>query len=146
VTGKVVVDGSVSPKWFFPENSSSEALALLRADAIHLLAPAFIAVEFASVLVSKARRGELSPVRAAGATRWFLELGIERVEDSQLVADAIDLATAYHPSLYDCLYAALALREQCPVVTADRPFYDALAAPFPQTMLWIDDLPAWLAS
>ena len=62
-----------------------------------------------------------------------------------ILARAAELALDFHPSVYDCLYAALALREQCQVVTADRPFYDALRVPFPSTMLWIEDLPAALA-
>ena len=45
-------------------------------------------------------------------------------------------------AVYDTLYLALGLREGCQVVTADRPFYDALAAAFPGTMLRVGDLPA----
>ena len=43
--------------------------------------------------------------------------------------------------LASMLYAAVALSLGCRCVTADRPFYAALAAPYPETMLWVEDIP-----
>lgn len=140
----VVVDGSVVPKWFFSEPNSIEALSILTRDWTPI-APAFVAIEWSSVLVGRVLKGDISRDRADSMFDVLLELGITFHPDRILLPVAIELATLYHRSLYDCLYAALALREGCQVVTADRPFYEALRVPFPSTMLWIEDLPAALA-
>ena len=141
----VVVDGSITPKWYFQEIHSAEAELLLTAAQLRLLAPAFLLVEFGSVLTKKIRRGELSLASGVLRSETLANAGLELADDADLLPEALELATQYHPSLYDCLYAALALREGCQVVTADRPFYDALRVPFPSAMLWIEDLPAALA-
>ncbi len=43
-------------------------------------------------------------------------------------------------SIYDSLYVALALRERCKLVTADRRLYNALSLAFSDTMLWVEDI------
>lgn len=72
-----------------------------------------------------------------GRPAWPVQL----LDTRGYLAHAYVLARYFHPSVYDCLYAAVGLSLGYQVVTADRPFYVALAKPFPQTMLWIEDLP-----
>jgi predicted nucleic acid-binding protein len=44
----------------------------------------------------------------------------------QLMAAAARLAADLDHPVYDCLYLALALQEQRPVITADRRFYEVV--------------------
>ena len=44
-------------------------------------------------------------------------------EDDQVLSVAVDLALAISHPLQDCLYLALAQREQAQMVTADRKFW-----------------------
>ena len=135
------VDASIAPKWWFPEVHSAEA-ELLRIGDFELIAPALLPIELASVFVHKFRRHQISEEQLARFSVEIARTPVRIFDAGTALAAAIDLAARYHPSLYGCLYAALALRERCQVVTADRRFYDALSKPFPQTMLWIADLPA----
>ena len=60
---------------------------------------------------------------------------------SRLMDEAIEIALRYQRSAYDALYVALALQEGCPLVTADRRLYDAVAVELPGVVLWIEDVP-----
>jgi predicted nucleic acid-binding protein len=56
-----------------------------------------------------------------------------------LLPTAFAIASAAGHSVYDCLYLALAEREDCPLVTADRRFYRAFAGGhLGHRMLWIE--------
>jgi predicted nucleic acid-binding protein len=67
-------------------------------------------------------------------------LPLELVDSRPHRALALDLATRFHPSAYDCLYAAVALAIDCQVVTADRAFFNNLRKAYPRTMLWVEDI------
>ena len=58
-----------------------------------------------------------------------------------LLLGAMSIALRFNRSIYDSLYVALAFQEDCALVTADRRLYDALAISYPETMLWIEDVP-----
>lgn len=122
-----------------------ESALLLRNKNLRLIAPDFIVAELVSVATRKVRRGELTQEGANTLLSRFPDMGVELRPSSALVQQTLDLAVNHHPSAHDCLYAALAIREQCPVVTADRKFYDALAPAFPANLVWIADLPGYLA-
>jgi predicted nucleic acid-binding protein len=143
VTTFLCVDASVAAKWWLPEAHSREA-GLLRDKGIRLVAPSLLQIELASVCAQKFRRRQISAELLSDVASQIPRLPVRIVAAGDLLPGAIELATNFHPSLYDCLYAALALREGCPVVTADRPFFDALDAAFPGTMVWIEDVPALL--
>lgn len=142
---KVVVDSSVAPKWWFDEIQATEA-SLLRGGNIQLLAPDLLIAELTNVVVQKVRAGRVSNQRALEVLNLIDEMKLVLIGSSGLKELALDLAVRFHPSAYDCLYAALAIREDCPVVTADRRFYDALVPHFPANILWIEDLPAFLTT
>jgi predicted nucleic acid-binding protein len=141
VTATYVVDSSVAAKWFFDEDHSNAAEAL-RSGVTVLIAPDLLAVELGSAAVQKVRRGQASEDIGRRVAAMVGRLPVKLFESAPLVADAFALALAHHPSVYDCLYLALALREGCRLVTADRRFYDAVAAAFPETVMWIEELPA----
>jgi predicted nucleic acid-binding protein len=137
----LVVDASIAPKWFVPEIHSQHA-SRLRAVDYRLVAPSLLSIELCSIALQKLRRGQLDEREASFLVNESARLGVELFSAEPLLSDAFRLARAYHPSVYDCLYAALAIREGCQVVTADRPFYEALERPFPGSMLWVEDIPA----
>ena len=62
----------------------------------------------------------------------------------QLLAAALDIGMEHNRSVYDALYVALALREGCRLVTADRRLYQALEPVMPATMLWVEDIQRFL--
>jgi predicted nucleic acid-binding protein len=135
---RFVVDASVAIKWYLTEEHSAAA-ALLLADEHERIAPELIIVESAQVLAKRERRGEISAPDAQ-ASLAALRDSTHLEESASLVNAAFDIAIAHHRSVYDSLYVALALRETCQLVTADRRLYNALSLPLRDTMLWIEDL------
>lgn len=131
---KYIVDSSVGFKWVVPEVNSDKATRL-RDDyeqaKLELLAPDIFPIEIAHAL-TRAERQLRIPVGTA----------------SPLLADATDTLAGYQASLlllqracelsskarigiYDCLYVALAEREQCEMVTADVRLINVLQKDFP---------------
>jgi predicted nucleic acid-binding protein len=112
-------------KWFAPEPDEAAAKAVLE-DARTLLAPALARVEVAAALVKKAQRGEMPPEECGNALDlWRRTLAADRLV---LVTDEMDLEAGCslaldlaHP-LPDCLYLALSIRLDVPLVTADQRF------------------------
>jgi len=120
---KYILDSSVAFKWFVREKDTDKALAVrddFRAGVHELLAPDVFPFEIAHALTRAERQGRI-PARDA----------------LRLLADALNTLPALHPGLpllpratelssqarigvYDCLYVALAEREQCQVVSADQ--------------------------
>lgn len=136
----LVVDASVAVKWAVPEVHAAEARRLLAANE-PLLGPTILPLEIGNILWKKTRRAELTDREA---TRVLDRLvGEIRVENDRphLLNSALQLAIRYDRSVYDSLYIALALAEECQFVTADRRLYNALAPVFPGTMLWVEDIP-----
>jgi predicted nucleic acid-binding protein len=118
----VVIDASVALKWVLVEPDSDLAVALLDQD---LIAPAFWLIEAANALW---RRGQQGQITADQVTDRIVELrnapvSSPVVDDDLLAAASLALELG-HP-IYDCLYLAMAIRENAVVVTADRRFRDA---------------------
>ena len=134
----VVVDASVAVKWFVEEEYSAQARSLLSEDTSRL-APDFILVEFAHVALKQIRRHQLPPDDARAAGTHLTRL-VALHPAPPLVRAAFEIGLTFERSIYDSLYVALAMREGCQLVTADRRLYNALASPFSDTMLWIEDV------
>ena len=120
-----IVDASVAVKWFFPEPGSQAAQALL-ADSEQLAAPALVRVEVYAAITRKVRLGEIAPEDARTACRLWagaVERGVlVLVPDEDVLPAAIELALKLRHPLQDCLYLALAERQQSGLVTADPKF------------------------
>ena len=104
-----------------------------------MVAPDFLVVELAQVLLKRARRHELRLERARGAlasVRRFVDL----IPSLPLSRDAFELAARFDRSVYDALYLALAVRDGCPLITADRRLFDAVQPHLPIAVAWIGDL------
>jgi predicted nucleic acid-binding protein len=136
---KFVVDASVAVKWFVPEEHEVAAKRLL-SGANELVGPDFLTTEIMNALARKIRRGEIDGADAQAA----LEAATPRFllyPAAPLVPRAWSIAIPYNRNAYDSLCFALALREDCPFVTADRRAYDALHDDFPTNILWVEDIP-----
>lgn len=118
----IVVDASVVAKCYLPEEGSEVADALLRSGR-PLMAPDIIQQEVASAILKQHRLNLL----AAANTRIALEQWLAHMDERLiqfipargLLEDATLLALQLKHPLYDCLYLSLAVRERCPLVTAD---------------------------
>ncbi len=121
-----VVDASVAVKWFFPESGSPAAQALLK-QSTPLTAPALARVEVYAAITRKVRLGEIAPEEARAACELWtraIETGVlSLVPDEEVLPAGIDLAIKLVHPLQDCLYLALAQREQAVLITADPKFY-----------------------
>jgi predicted nucleic acid-binding protein len=121
----IVLDASVTVKWFASEPGSAEARSLVHS-AEELLAPELTQVEVASALVKKAIRQQLSLEEAhAALTLWFEAIkdgDIVLLPDADYLAPASELALQLAHPLADCLYLALAERLGVALITADRDF------------------------
>jgi predicted nucleic acid-binding protein len=127
-------DASVALCWVVPRAHSGKALRL-RADyqrAVHdLIAPSHFPAEVASALTKSERQG----VIPAGQALPLLD---DVVNDlpvlypyAPLLRRATEISSRYRAGLYDCLYVALAERENCELITADDKLVRNLQPHFP---------------
>jgi predicted nucleic acid-binding protein len=134
-----VVDASVAIKWLVAEVHADRAEALLRADA-EILAPDLIGPEINSALWKRVRRAEITAEEAGELLLKFDRFGIAIHPCQPLIHRAIALAVALDHSPYDCLYLALSEEAACPLVTADRRFYDTVRrGKLAASIVWIED-------
>jgi len=119
----LVVDASVALKWVVQEEDSHVAALLASRE---LAAPTLLLVECANVLWVKSRRGELTQEEAARRVTVLGGAPVEWVPSEVLLDDAVKLALRIAHPVYDCVYLALATRREQVLVTADRPFAEAV--------------------
>lgn len=136
----VVVDASLVVKLFVPEQYSDQAKSLAsswEADGTLLVAPDFMASEFATALRKKIQEGGLDALEARNLISVLYDSGID-FRPSRLLHDrAIELAVELNQRLaYDCHYLALAESMNCDFWTADEPFYRAARSSYPHVR-WI---------
>ena len=119
---KYVLDASVALKWVLPEADAAKSLSL-RDDylnGIHsLLAPDTFAVEVAHGLTRAERRGIIAVSDAVPRLQNVLATVVDLHPFLPLLSRAVALSSLHRIGVYDCLYIALAEREQCKLVTAD---------------------------
>jgi len=117
----LVVDSSVALKWLKPQGEAhaAEARSLLsdhEAGTVRLIAPAHLLLEVMNALWS--HRATARQIKRA--TELLRTLRIDFVEpDVALLARAADLAVEHRITVYDAVFAALAERHGCELVTAD---------------------------
>ncbi len=131
----LVIDPTIALKCLLPEADSEKALAVI--DRHALQAPEWLAAECAQVLAHRLRRGELDREQAADALADLRLLPISWVADSQLVAQAFDIAVDIDRPIEDCLYLALAVERNLQLLTADRTLLEALEH-HPQLFVRVD--------
>lgn len=139
---RFVVDASVAAKWVLPEAYSDLALILL-SDRHDLLAPDLIWPELGNVLARRCLSGMLSVAEAKEVFQSLSRYPLAMRPTQTLVPEALVLATSLGRLIYDCLYLALARRDNAKLVTADRKFFDAVARSVTaSSIVWIEDIGA----
>ena len=135
-----VVDANVAIKWIIPEIHSEAALRLLNLDSI-LLVPDFFFPEIGNILWKRVRRGETTLENALEDLDALMGLPLQVYPSLPLMSEALEIAVRIQQAVYDCVYLALAVRQECPMVTADKRFFNALQNDFLAThLLWVEDL------
>ncbi len=133
----LVLDASVAVKWAFPgagEPLTSEALGLFQRyknGEVDFVVPDVFWAELANVLWKGARRGRWSGSDAESTIADFAARDFTTVSSKELLPEGLRIAFAYDRSIYDCLYAALAVEARSDLITADERLANALAARFP---------------
>ena len=94
-------------------------LALLEASE-EVFAPSLLLLETANALATLATARRIESRTAELAWKRGLSFVSRFVPDEELVREALPLALAHRHPVYDCLYAALAIRLGLPVFTNDR--------------------------
>lgn len=119
---RYVLDASVALKWELPESDSDKAIAL-RDDFLgrrhELLAPDVFPVEVAHALVRAERKNILTSSEGAHALSRMLQELPQLFSSVLLLPRAHEIASAARLGVYDCLYLALAERENRTLVTSD---------------------------
>jgi predicted nucleic acid-binding protein len=124
----MVVDASVAVKWYVPEAGSGHAAALLD-EGEALLAPDLLVAEFGNAVWKKIRTGELRPGEGEAIVRAFLSaLPVTLHPSPMLLQGAWEIAARFRRTIYDALYLALAVAEDCPFITADETLVRAVRA------------------
>jgi predicted nucleic acid-binding protein len=123
----IVIDASVAVKLYRHETGSDLAYNLLEAQAGQLLAPDIFAVEVAGSIVRDANSDKQTVALQSQKLAHFTALlGGTPLELVPMTPEAIfqsaGLAIQLGHPLKDCLYLALAMDRQCPMVTADVRF------------------------
>jgi predicted nucleic acid-binding protein len=117
-----VVDTSVAVAWYLPESFSAAARRWQRqmlAGSAELLVPSLHYWEFANVLRTRVRRGELGADSAAEIYALHLDAPLLTVEPDR--GSVLDLALRYEATAYDAVYLSLCIESGIPFLTGERP-------------------------
>lgn len=139
----LVVDSSVAIKWFVPEPYSTEARRILdgyQTGAILFLAPDLINVELGNIVWKKPLFQGLDATDAQTVIDEFRKITFIHTSTAALLEEAYLLAVTHRRSVYDMLYLALSIRENCRFVTADERLVNAIGSVFPN-MIWVAKWP-----
>jgi predicted nucleic acid-binding protein len=114
----LVVDASIAVKWVVEEDATPQALILRR--QAKLIAPDLLMAECANILWKKVQRDELSKKEALLAARLLQAAEIELLPTRSSMETATRIAIELGHPAYDCVYLALAIHNDCKLVTADE--------------------------
>lgn len=123
-----VLDASATAAWVLPDEENALANAVVfRLRDSGALVPAIWWYEVRNLPVVNERRGRTTREKT---TAFLASLSRLRILIDRLPLDShvMDLARAHHLSYYDAAYLELALREQLPLATVDKPLRRAAEA------------------
>lgn len=118
-----VVDSSVAIKWVVDEEDSDSALSFATAT---LEAPDLLLIECANILWKKVTTGDLNPREVDDLWRILLQAPIQFTASPDLLNTALRISLDLKHPIYDCVYLALALQREVPLITADRKLVTAV--------------------
>ena len=133
-----VLDCSVAAKWVLPEPGRAPALELFERYAsgqVLLIAPDILLAEFASLVAKRNRRKQISAGQAHDAFSLMTKSAPKLFDTRPRLSRALDLSLQHQLSLWDCVYLALALEHDCPVLTADLRLFRAGRSGHPSVRL-----------
>ena len=136
---KVVIDSSVAIKWFIAEPYSSVAHCVLEGyqlGALTFLAPDLIYAEVGNVVWKKHIHQGLTSIDAQLVLDTFRSMPLVVTSTAELLGEAYRLAVTHQRAVYDTMYLALSLREQCRFVTADEKLVNAIGSQF-SNLVWV---------
>jgi len=118
----LVLDASVGVKWFSARDEASLTEALAIRDA-HIDGQAPIVVPdlfFYEVANAIAQKKSIPAHALQSAVANMFALGLTTVPiDSELLAAAVNLSRQLNITVYDSIYLAVAVKRDCPLVTAN---------------------------
>mgnify|MGYP000875039007 CR=1 FL=1 len=116
---RIVLDASAALRVVLASPGIEEALGVLERASL-VLAPSLFASETANALWKLGSKGLLPP--EALAERWEMAMALPNrlCPDQELALEALSEASRHGHPVYDLLYAVLARREGCWVLTFDR--------------------------
>lgn len=120
---KYVLDSSVAAKWALPEVDSDKARTLRDefAQALHeLLTPDIFPVELAHAFTRAERQNRITVGEAETLWQSVMLTCPQMHPYLPLMLRAIEISSVARIGVYDCLYVALAERENCEFLTADE--------------------------
>ncbi len=107
---------------------------------LSFLAPDLINAEFGNIIWKKHLFQGLDASDAQDILDKFRQVHFELTLTAELLEDAYKIAVAYRRTVYDALYLALSVREDCQIVTADEKLVNAVGATFPN-LIWLANWP-----
>lgn len=131
---KYVLDSSVAFKTVVAERDSSKAIQILEDFALlqhELIAPDVFPYELAHALTRAERQQRIVPGEALIHWATIMSSPPHLIHDHTLIGRGIEIASRFQIGVYDCVYVALAEREDCELVTADAKLVLALGKQFP---------------
>ena len=139
----LVIDSSVAIKWFVPEPYSTEARRVLdgyKTGSLLFLAPDLINAEFGNIVWKKHMFQGLASDDGQTVINEFQKVMFTLTSTSNLLEEAYRLGVKHNRSIYDMLYLALSIRENCRFVTADEKLVNAIGSLFPN-ITWVGKWP-----
>jgi predicted nucleic acid-binding protein len=131
---RYVLDSSVAFKWVVKEDLSDKADTLrtgFRGGIHELLAPDVFPPELTHSLTRAERQGRVTVGQATVLLADVLTTPPQFHASLPLLFRTCQISSAMRVGAYDCLYVALAEREQCGLVTADDRLVKNLKGAFP---------------
>ena len=115
----LVIDASVAVKWMVREGEETDRARTLLGHPEFLIAPDWLLVEAASTFWKKIRGSKLLVIHAERHLEDLPNLFQSLHPARELVELALSWSIRLRHSVYDCLYLALAIREDCKLATFD---------------------------
>ncbi len=112
-----VVDSSVAVKWVVEEEDSDNARSVSHAT---LEAPDLLLIECANILWKKVAVADLNSREAGECWQLLQQAPIQFTSTPELLDTALRISLDLKHPVYDCVYLALALQLEVPLITADR--------------------------
>lgn len=116
---RIVADACTLITYHVPQARSGQVAAVLEA-ADEILAPDWALAECANALWKNVLAGKCSVETGLEFLDAITNADIDYQSAAPLLPHALELAALFRHPVYDCLYLALAMVEEAPVVTTDR--------------------------